>query len=47
MLGFGASGAGVVSAETQMTPFKPKISWTPAGKKGEGSSKPHLGRKWP
>ncbi len=23
----------MVSAETQMTPFKPKISWTPAGKK--------------
>jgi len=35
MLGFGASGDGVVSAETQMTPFKPKISWTPAGEKKE------------
>ena len=35
MLSFGASGAGWVSAETQITPFKPKISWTPAGKNGE------------
>jgi len=40
VLGFGASGAGVVSAETQMTPFKPKISWTPARAR---SSKPQLG----
>ena len=29
-LGLSASGAGLVSAETQIIPFRPMISWTPA-----------------